>query len=71
MRYRLQRKEPYSLPNILGNRSMPVHTFRWKDIAMSDDIKELEKHLPKNKNYRIEDTKKYEQEQSESELKRG
>ena len=25
-RYRLQRKEPYSMPNILGNCSMPVYT---------------------------------------------
>lgn len=57
MRYRLQRKEPYTLPNILGNCSMPVHTYRWVDIAMSEDINELKKFLPTNENYRIEDTK--------------
>ena len=43
MRYRLQRKEPYTLPNILGNHSMPVYTYRWVDIAMSEDKKNLEK----------------------------
>ena len=40
-RYRLQRKEPYSMPNILGNHSMPVNTYRWKDIAVSGDFEEL------------------------------
>lgn len=68
MRYRLQRKEHYVLPNILGNHSMPVYTYRWKDIAMSNDIKELKKILPKSENYRIEDTQKYEQTQAEKEL---
>ena len=36
---------------------MPVHTYRWVDIAMSEDINELKKFLPTNENYRIEDTK--------------
>lgn len=55
-RYRLQRKEPYSMPNILVNHSMPVKTYRWKDIVVSSDFKELEKLLPNNPNYRIIDT---------------
>ena len=54
-RYRLQRKEPYVMPNILGNHSMPVHTYRWKDIAVSSDFEELKKHLPNDSNYRIID----------------
>lgn len=37
-RYRLQRKEPYTMPNILGNHSMPVHSYRWKYIAVSGDF---------------------------------
>ena len=31
-RYRLQRKETCYMPNILGNKSFPVSTFRWVDI---------------------------------------
>ncbi len=57
MRYRLQRKEAYAMPNILGNRSFPVHTYRWKDIAASDDRAALEKLMPNSKDYRIEDTR--------------
>ena len=45
-RYRLQRKEPYS---------MPVKTYRWKDIAVSGDFAELKKHLPDSPAYRIID----------------
>ena len=44
-RYRLQRKETYSMPNILGNHSMPVRTYRWKDIAVSGDLEELKKQI--------------------------
>lgn len=57
MRYRLQRKEAYTTPNILGNRSFPVHTYRWKDIAASDDRAALEKLMPNSRDYRIEDTR--------------
>ena len=57
MRYRLQRKEAYAMRNILGNRSFPVHTYRWKDIAASDDRAALEKLMPNYKDYRIEDTR--------------
>lgn len=55
-RYRLQRKEYYAMPNILGNHSFPVHTYRWKDVAVSDDRQALEKMMPNYENYRIEDT---------------
>lgn len=53
--YFLERKEPYVLPNILGNRSFPVHTYRWKTIAMCEEKEPLEKELMKldRKIYRI------------------
>lgn len=57
MRYRLQRKEAYAIPNILGNHSFPVHTYRWKDVAASDDRFALEKLMTNSKDYRIEDTR--------------
>lgn len=64
MKYRLQRKEQYVMPNILGNCSMPVYTHRWKDILVSDDKAELEKYMPANdENYRIEDTRPYDQDE--------
>ena len=56
MRYRLQRKEQIVRPNILGNRSFPVYSYRWKDIALSDDRSALEAMMPNEKDYRIEDT---------------
>lgn len=59
-RYRLQRKEPFAMPNILGNASQPVHTFRWKDIAVSDSREALEKCVKDWTNYRIEDTQHFE-----------
>jgi hypothetical protein len=53
--YFLERKEPYTLPNILGNCSFPVHTYRWKAIAMCEEkyplLKELSKLNPDK--YRI------------------
>lgn len=57
MRYRycLQRKETVASPNVLGGHSYPVYTYRWKDIAISNDRQELERLKPDNKNYRIED----------------
>lgn len=59
MRYRLQRKEQYVLPNILGNCSFPVYTTRWKDIAGSDDRNRLEQYQAENglvsEKYRIID----------------
>ncbi len=57
MRYRLQQKSAFAMPNILDNHSFPVHTYRWKDIAASDDRSALEKLMPNHENYRIEDTR--------------
>lgn len=53
--YFLERKEPYTMPNILGNHSMPVYTYRWKAIAVCEEKEPLEEQLTKlNKdNYRI------------------
>lgn len=59
-RYRLQRKEPWAMPNILGNHSFPVYTYRWVDIAASDSREALEEIRPKGNDYRIEDTRQYE-----------
>ena len=59
MRYRLQKKVQIAMPNILGNHSMPIYTYRWKDIYASDDIEALKKLMPKGKEYRIEDTRPY------------
>lgn len=56
MRYRLQRKERFVLPNVLGNHNFPVYTYRWKDVAVSDDKFALEDMMPNNSDYRIEDT---------------
>lgn len=58
-RYRLQHKQSYVMPNILGGRSFPVYTYKWVDIAVSDDKTKLEEYageLLKTKLYRIEDT---------------
>lgn len=65
-RYRLQKKEPWAMPNILGNRSFPVHTYRWVDIVASDSKEALENIRPKGDDYRIEDTRKYENLDKES-----
>ena len=56
-RYRLQRKETVAMPNVLGNHSMPVYTYRWKDIAVSDDKSALTDIMPRGDGYRIEDTR--------------
>lgn len=58
-RYHLQRREKIALPNVLGNHSMPVHTYRWKTIAVCaerEPLKELLVHCAPPENYRIEDT---------------
>lgn len=56
MKYCLQRKEPYAMPNILGNKSFPVHTYRWKDIAISNDKDALKSLIPNGSaDYRIEE----------------
>ena len=56
-RYRLQRKEVYHMSNILGNKSFPVATYRWRDILASDDKEALEEYLIKDGNHRIIDTR--------------
>ena len=56
-RYRLQRRESVVMPNILGNHSMPVYTYRWKDIAVSDDKAALLNIMPEDGRHRIEDTR--------------
>ena len=60
MRYRLQHKERYVLPNILGNHSFPVYTYHWKDIAGSDNRNDLEQFRAENgligEKYKIIDT---------------
>ena len=43
--YFLERKEPHVMPNILGNRSFPVHTHRWKAIAICEEREPLEEAL--------------------------
>lgn len=57
MRYRLQQKEHVAMPNILGNHSFPVHTYRWKTVAVSDSREALEKIMPNSKQFRIEDSR--------------
>lgn len=63
MRYRLQYKQPYAMPNVLGNHSFPVHTYKWVDIAASNDLEALKEYAGArihNSKYRIEDTRKNE-----------
>lgn len=43
--YFLERKEPYFMPNILGNKSQPVQTYRWKIIVTCKERKPLEDML--------------------------
>lgn len=61
MRYRLQRKEQHVQPNILGNHSFPIYSYRWKDIAAADSKEDLEEYQANNgltgDGYRIIDTK--------------
>lgn len=62
-RYRLQHKEQYVKPNVLGNHNFPVYTYRWVDIAVSGDLDALSAAFAeelKSKDYRIEDTIKAE-----------
>ena len=60
-RYRIQRKTPYSMPCIIGNRSYPLPTYRWVDILATIDLKSaisiLESYSPKEREiHRIEDS---------------
>ena len=59
-RFRLQRKERVAMPCIIGNRSFPLPTFRWKDIAISDDataLEDLRRCCEPAENYRVIDTR--------------
>lgn len=59
IRYRLQYKQPYAMSNILGNHSVSVNTYKWVDIAVSDDLQSLTEYaanLLSDSSYRIEDT---------------
>lgn len=47
MMYFLEKKEHYSMPNILGNKSFPVHTHRWKAIAVCEELEPLQAELGK------------------------
>lgn len=51
--YFLERKEPCTMPNILGGHSMPVHTYRWKQIAVCEQREPLEELLTDRKTERI------------------
>ena len=53
--YFLERKENYTMPNILGNHSMPVKTWRWKQVAVCESRKPLDEIIPRGKerDYRI------------------
>ena len=57
-RFRLQRKETVARRNILGGHSLPVYTYRWRDVAASNYRFLLEKLIPSESKseYRIEDT---------------
>lgn len=57
MRYRLQRRESISRPCIIGNHSYPLPTYRWKDVAVSDDLEALKGCMTKKDDlHRIIDT---------------
>ena len=56
--YVLERREPFILQNILGNKSQPVYTYRWKEIAIAENKEDLEAIKPKDNphfKYRIEE----------------
>ena len=44
----IERKEPVIMPNVLGNKSFPVPTYRWKIIYTCPDrwpLEDLLKHM--------------------------
>lgn len=43
--YFLEQLKPFTAPNILGGHSYPVPTYRWKQIATSEDRSALEERL--------------------------
>lgn len=64
MRYRLQHKQQYVMPNILGNHSFPVYSYRWVDIVCSNDLKAVKEYAGDLLNFpdwRIEDTRPFDE----------
>ena len=59
--YRLERKERYVMPNILGNRSYPVPTYRWKTIAICEEKQPLEEVMKTMDNRIVNDRAAFEQ----------
>jgi hypothetical protein len=47
MRFRLQFKEAIDKSYVIGNTFFPYHSYRWKDIAVSDDYQALEEYFDK------------------------
>lgn len=56
LRYRLQRKEPDIMVNDLSDPSSPVKTFRWRDVALSNDKESLERAARGRHDLRVIDT---------------
>lgn len=46
--YFLERREPYTMPNILGNRSFPIRTYRWRIIMACKEKEPLEEIIRKS-----------------------
>jgi hypothetical protein len=44
------------MPNILGNHSMPVQTFRWRDVVLSNDLESLKRTVRGRHDLRVIDT---------------
>ena len=44
--YFLEVKRRYSMPNVLGNCSQPVDTWRWVQIAVCEEKEPLENLVP-------------------------
>ena len=55
--YFLERREPVSMPCVIGNANFPLPTYRWKAIATCKEKEPLEEILSTldRKNYRITD----------------
>ena len=51
----LEHKVPYAMPNVLGNHSFPVHTYKWQQIAACEEKYPLENLIPprSRNDYRI------------------
>ena len=67
--YFLERKEAHALPNILGNHQFPVHTYRWKAVAICETEEPLLALIPpgREKEYRVTTNNPEEQKTTEKE----